>query len=323
MPLKSKVILGPIEKYKWYGVFPGKFVVHLLIVILSSQLGLYYNAHNNDLYLPQTVMFFYTFLSDNDLADFQQLTGEYAKDQLFYDIEDMNTFVNSSVAKYYSLADPETNKAFGNLSTSTPKQERYSEPQAPRLRLKYSADSINKEIDNPTNPFNESYLSLDDMQQFNDLQKTKDMVKELDYFEIDYLVFATYSSYYSSHARVDWIWNVTQHYDCSLPSMVITKLNVYRYPLNDETDPSDKGSVSKFYIYMHSILAFLCLVSLYMNVNHYRKLSKTFDSINEKYDYLENAHNQANFVSHQTEVGLRDTSNNQSALVDRFTNIKS
>jgi len=36
MPLKDTLFLSPIEKYKFYGRFPWKMVIHLLLVILST-----------------------------------------------------------------------------------------------------------------------------------------------------------------------------------------------------------------------------------------------------------------------------------------------
>ena len=36
MPLKDNLFLSPIEKYKFYGRFPWKMVIHLLLVILTT-----------------------------------------------------------------------------------------------------------------------------------------------------------------------------------------------------------------------------------------------------------------------------------------------
>jgi hypothetical protein len=66
VPLKAKVLLSPIERYKWYGVFPGKFLIHLVIVILASVISIDNNIMNEDIFTPQNVVFFFTFLSDGD-----------------------------------------------------------------------------------------------------------------------------------------------------------------------------------------------------------------------------------------------------------------
>ena len=36
IPIKDNLFLSPIEKYKFYGRFPWKMVIHLLLVILST-----------------------------------------------------------------------------------------------------------------------------------------------------------------------------------------------------------------------------------------------------------------------------------------------
>ena len=36
VPLISQIILGPIHRYRYYGSFPWKMFVHVLIVIMAS-----------------------------------------------------------------------------------------------------------------------------------------------------------------------------------------------------------------------------------------------------------------------------------------------
>jgi hypothetical protein len=36
IPLKDRIVLGPIDRYKKYGYFPWKFVVHILLTVLTS-----------------------------------------------------------------------------------------------------------------------------------------------------------------------------------------------------------------------------------------------------------------------------------------------
>ena len=52
LPLKSKVILGPVDRYFYYGTFPWKFTVHLLIVLVSSQIGFLKSEQSTILFVP-------------------------------------------------------------------------------------------------------------------------------------------------------------------------------------------------------------------------------------------------------------------------------
>ena len=36
IPLKDRIVLGPIDRYKKYGYFPWKFVNHMMLTILTS-----------------------------------------------------------------------------------------------------------------------------------------------------------------------------------------------------------------------------------------------------------------------------------------------
>lgn len=36
MPIRDNLFLSPIEKYKFYGRFPWKMIIHLLLVILTT-----------------------------------------------------------------------------------------------------------------------------------------------------------------------------------------------------------------------------------------------------------------------------------------------
>jgi len=36
MPIRDNLFLSPIEKYKFYGRFPWKMIIHMLLVILTT-----------------------------------------------------------------------------------------------------------------------------------------------------------------------------------------------------------------------------------------------------------------------------------------------
>ena len=69
IPLKSKVILGPLERYKWYGVVPSKFFVHLMIIMTSTLVALNISAEQSETHDPLRIAFFQMFL-DTDLSSY-------------------------------------------------------------------------------------------------------------------------------------------------------------------------------------------------------------------------------------------------------------
>ena len=34
--LKDKIVLGPIDRYKKYNHFPWKFIIHILLIVITS-----------------------------------------------------------------------------------------------------------------------------------------------------------------------------------------------------------------------------------------------------------------------------------------------
>ena len=85
-------MLGPIQKYNIYGVFPTKYLVHIIAVILSSILAIDQNMTNANIYKPQYDVFYNKlFKIDDDYweSDFQG-NYEYGKIKEFYTVQDMN-----------------------------------------------------------------------------------------------------------------------------------------------------------------------------------------------------------------------------------------
>ena len=39
VPLKSKIILSPLDRYNWYGSVPHKFNLHVILIITCSYLA--------------------------------------------------------------------------------------------------------------------------------------------------------------------------------------------------------------------------------------------------------------------------------------------
>lgn len=59
------------------------------------------------------------FLND-DLGNYNDLKGSYDKMMTFYSIDDLNDHVAKSVNNYFDFKDPQTNKYFALLNTTSP-----------------------------------------------------------------------------------------------------------------------------------------------------------------------------------------------------------
>jgi hypothetical protein len=163
-------------------------------------------------------------------------------------------------------------------------------------------------------------LTVENMTYFNDLGDTKRMVQEVDFFDITYTFFAEFDNPFKrSNLSEVWEYRVIQHFDCTSPGLVKATLEILKLPQDDGVNILDD-----FYTnFMHCLCLFLAAVSLLLNLRHYINLRSTFNSINKKYDLLENGFH-GHFVHDEdegksTKFGKNDSNN----LSQRLTDIKS
>lgn len=97
MTLKDKLSLGPIEKYKKFGVFPGKLVIHIALLFITA-------FEVAQIVTPQT-----QFQASIDVFFLRQFMGdaEIASDDFAYifSSQGVRDFVTGIVDNYYSLGD--------------------------------------------------------------------------------------------------------------------------------------------------------------------------------------------------------------------------
>jgi len=95
IPLRDRIILGPIDKYIIYDRFPWKFVMHILLILFTTL---------QVLYIFNTM----TFYSGNQNATWEQLflggtdLDEDGPYQIFT-VDDLTIFMQQTVDQYYEI----------------------------------------------------------------------------------------------------------------------------------------------------------------------------------------------------------------------------
>lgn len=113
IPLKDRIVLGPIDRYKKYGYFPWKFVVHILLTVLTSVQILFIvdgQIDNSYFVLNNFYNNFMTFGSET------ALTGGVIK---LFKIDQVQTFVNTTVQNYYNINSDYSLDYYDNLDPET------------------------------------------------------------------------------------------------------------------------------------------------------------------------------------------------------------
>jgi hypothetical protein len=117
VPLKSKVILSPLERYMWYGQMPTKFVLHILIMIVASTLALDL-LDDYKLFLgPQRIALYSQFMN-TELQDYWLMKDEYEKILQYYSIGDLSDKIQDSVKRYNDLKKADTNKMISMITNA-------------------------------------------------------------------------------------------------------------------------------------------------------------------------------------------------------------
>jgi len=74
----------------------------------------------------------------------------------------------------------------------------------------------------------------------------------------------------------------------SVPSLTVAKLEYNRKDIHEGSEMIMELNHSAYFQFIHFGLLLLTILSFTLNMNHYRKLRNTFESINKKYDLKEN-----------------------------------
>ena len=106
MPLKESLFLSPIEKYKLYGRFPWKMVIHIALVITTTT-QVHSNNYNKAILILSNItsysraqerLLYSMFIEDTDKTDL-----DYKRFTYLFSVKDLKNHVNSSINAYYNL----------------------------------------------------------------------------------------------------------------------------------------------------------------------------------------------------------------------------
>jgi hypothetical protein len=101
MPLIEKITLGPIEKYQKWNRYPWKMIIHMFIIVMTSLQVLITLQADTNYSRNQGRLLHRIFLTpegeDDDLSD--------RRERYLFTIDELKTFVRSSVNNYYTIND--------------------------------------------------------------------------------------------------------------------------------------------------------------------------------------------------------------------------
>lgn len=93
-------MLGPVDRYKKYNIFPWKFVIHIISLIVCSYQALAIVGMQTDFAANSQALWYNMFMTE-PYGD--EITAEYGGPLNIYSIETLRAFVNNVVNQYYQI----------------------------------------------------------------------------------------------------------------------------------------------------------------------------------------------------------------------------
>ena len=97
--LRDKIILGPIDRYKKYNHFPWKFLLHIVMLAVTSYQVLTVVQIQTDFSYNSQAQWYYQFMSPDWLDDAPAVGGTFD----IYAIGPLKNFTAQVVQNYYDL----------------------------------------------------------------------------------------------------------------------------------------------------------------------------------------------------------------------------
>lgn len=98
IPIKDKILLGPIDKYRKYNRFPWKFLLHNLMLIMTTGQVLLICMENSNYAFNARKLWNNLFMTTPGGETVE--VGDYV---WIYDVPTLVDFVNNTVQNYYQL----------------------------------------------------------------------------------------------------------------------------------------------------------------------------------------------------------------------------
>jgi hypothetical protein len=92
IPIKDSLYLSPIEKYKYYGRFPWKLIIHILLVLGTSAQAILILSSTTQYTRSQERIFYDSFVSEVDRGELSFNRFTY-----LFTVEELKNSINKSI----------------------------------------------------------------------------------------------------------------------------------------------------------------------------------------------------------------------------------
>jgi hypothetical protein len=262
VPLKDDLFLSPIEKYKIYGRFPWKMIIHIFLVIVTTAQGIMTIAGTTQYTRAQERLFYNFFVADSDRTDL-----DYSRKTYLYSVSQLRDHLKLSLGNFYNiqseslelveyLQDPKD--MFINMHFN------YLDKKIISTQSKIPREFDYKITNTTLGPFD-----------FPD-EDVKSFLNSVTDFQLNYTLKTYVPFYYGDHFEC-FFWNIHQLYSFVHRAHFVVKLQIRRSAC---CDVISNMSLTDFFVnrmmWIHIIVLVLASVSLILTWKHVYKMAKIY-----------------------------------------------
>lgn len=267
MPINDKITLSPIDKYRIYGKFPWKMLIHIMLILATTMQAIVVINATTDYCRGQERVYYNIFISDSEKED-----PDYPRVNYIYSITQLREHLSWSIENYFKLSENSL--------------EKVTYDSEPLEFVKMEIDYINKTVDDPGHenasfpipvhleynvtqdylgPFNENYTE-------GDIKEYLDLINK---FSLKY-VFKTYVPFYYEEHLECFGWIVYQEYDFTQRAHFEVSLNIKRTACSDMTELKYHEIIIARFLWVHIIVILLSAMSLLLTWRNLYQVARIY-----------------------------------------------
>lgn len=268
LPVNDELFLSPIQKYKIYGKFPYKMLIHsLLLVCTSFQVILLITTHTNYT-RAQERLFYDAFVTESDKTKLDIPRFKY-----LFTIEEFHNHFNQSITNFYALPDRSLDQVnfIGNIE--------------PKILMKIS---YLKTIDDITKRTYTYEIKKDDYGPMNMTQSKlsiQQFLTNITKIELNYSLQTIVPTYYGDYQDC-YIWTIDQVYSFLQRGHITTSIQIKAASCDLSSSELNHTIYQTFiakFLWLHIIVLFLAVVSLILIIKYFFNMFKLYWRIKNKY----------------------------------------
>ena len=273
LPLIDKITYGPLKKYKIYGRFPWKMIMHIaLTFFVTAQIVLIVDTSGG--YSRSEMLNFYRMFIDNEM----DIGGQDLDTRRYFDnITEVTEFVNRWIETYYSIEDSEKLEKYyipTHFNQTSKKIE----------KVHISLDTFYHKGHSRTKEQSLSYLITEKDRGPFAYNRTqfRDFLSNTTHFQLIYRLDNTIPSL--NVDTFDWYhWVIYQEFDFTQRNLLIASIQA------DRTFWDSEYSIQNFwprYLWVHVSCLILSLIWLTFNLKYIYDIFHSYNSVSTTWTHF-------------------------------------